>query len=121
MHNIDRTKYDTIYLLEWSNAVSIVTEHRESPLSTSITLAYNVTSAAANNEIYKWLWICHIHKYDDYDDDRFSDVIMGVMAFQITKSPALPLFIKPFVEAQIKENIKAPRHWPLCGEFTSDQ
>ena len=20
--------------------------------------------------------------------------------------------------AQIKENIKAPRHWPLCGEFT---
>ena len=19
---------------------------------------------------------------------------------------------------QIKENIKAPRHWPLCGEFT---
>ena len=21
-------------------------------------------------------------------------------------------------QAQIKENIKAPRHWPLCGEFT---
>ena len=21
-------------------------------------------------------------------------------------------------KAQIKENIKAPRHWPLCGEFT---
>ena len=24
-------------------------------------------------------------------------------------------------EAQIKENIKAPRHWPLCGEFTRDR
>ena len=34
------------------------------------------------------------------------------------KSPASPLFTQPFIWAQIKENIKAPRHWPLCGEFT---
>ena len=27
-------------------------------------------------------------------------------------------FTQPFIRAQIKENIKAPRHWPLCGEFT---
>ena len=25
------------------------------------------------------------------------------------------MFTKPFIQAQIKENIKAPRHWPLCG------
>ena len=25
------------------------------------------------------------------------------------------------VRVQIKENIKAPRHWPLCGEFTRDR
>ena len=25
------------------------------------------------------------------------------------------------IQAQIKENIKAPRHWPLSGEFTDDQ
>ena len=24
-------------------------------------------------------------------------------------------------EIQIKENIKAPRHWPLCGEFAGDR
>ena len=30
-------------------------------------------------------------------------------------------FSQRFVRAQIKENIKAPRHWPLWGEFTSDQ
>ena len=24
----------------------------------------------------------------------------------------------PLIQTQIKENIKAPRHWPLCGEFT---
>ena len=34
------------------------------------------------------------------------------------KSPALRLFTQSFIQAQIKENIKAPRHWPLCGEFT---
>ena len=32
-----------------------------------------------------------------------------------------PLFIQPFVQAQIKENIKAPRHLPLYGEFTGDR
>ena len=24
-------------------------------------------------------------------------------------------------KAQLKENIRAPRHWPLCGEFTGDR
>ena len=33
------------------------------------------------------------------------------------KSPALRLVTQPFIQAQSKENIKAPRHWPLCGEF----
>ena len=37
------------------------------------------------------------------------------------KSPASPLFTHPFIRAQIKENIRAPRHWPLCGEFTGDR
>ena len=30
------------------------------------------------------------------------------------KSPASPLFTQLFIQAQIKENIKAPCHWPLC-------
>ena len=32
-----------------------------------------------------------------------------------------PLFTQPFIRVQIKVNIKAPRHWPLCGEFTGDR
>ena len=36
------------------------------------------------------------------------------------KSPASPLFTQPFIQAQIKENIKAPRQWPLCWKFTGD-
>ena len=34
------------------------------------------------------------------------------------KSPASRLFTQQFIQAQIKENIKASRHWLLCGEFT---
>ena len=29
------------------------------------------------------------------------------------KSPASRLFNQPFIQVQIKGNIKAPRHWPL--------
>ena len=36
---------------------------------------------------------------------RYSDVIMGTMAFT-----------QPFIGVQIKENIKATRNGPLCGE-----
>ena len=45
----------------------------------------------------------------------YSDVIMSRWRL---KSPALRLFTQSFIQVQIKENIKAPRHWPLCGEFT---
>ena len=37
------------------------------------------------------------------------------------KSPASRVFVQPFVQTQIKENIIAPRHWPLWGEFTGDR
>ena len=47
---------------------------------------------------------------------HYNDVIMTSL-----KSPASPLFTQLFIRAQIKENIKAPRHWPLCGEFTGDR
>ena len=34
------------------------------------------------------------------------------------ESPASLLLTQPFMQAQIKENIKALRHWPLCVDFT---
>ena len=43
---------------------------------------------------------------------------MGTMASQIT---SLTIVYPPFIPAQIKENIKASRHWPLYGEFTGDR
>ena len=49
-----------------------------------------------------------------------SDVIKAPWCLQ---SPTSPLFTQPFIQAHIKESIKAPRHWtfegnsPVTGEF----
>ena len=43
-----------------------------------------------------------------------TDAIIGGMAL---RSPASRLFTQPFIQKQIKQNTKAPPHWPLCGEF----
>ena len=37
------------------------------------------------------------------------------------KSLASPLFTQLLFQTQIEENIKVPRHWPLCWEFTDDR
>ena len=55
-------------------------------------------------------WIPH-HK----SPVHYTDVKMSLMASQIT---SLTVVNSTFIQTQIKENIKAPRHWPLCGEFT---
>ena len=50
---------------------------------------------------------------------HYNDVIMGAMASQITSLTIV--YWTEYLKAQIKENSKAPRHWPLCGEFTGDR
>ena len=49
---------------------------------------------------------------------HYGNVIMTTMASQIT---SLTIVYSTVIQTQIKENIKAPRHWPLCGEFTGDR
>ena len=49
---------------------------------------------------------------------HYGDVIMTTIASQIT---SLTIVYRTFIRAQIKVNIKAPRHWPLCVEFTGDR
>ena len=43
---------------------------------------------------------------------------MDTMASQII---CLTIVYLTVYSAQIKENIKAPRHWPLFGEFIGDR
>ena len=49
---------------------------------------------------------------------HYTDVIMGTIASQIT---SLTIVYSSLYSGEIKENIKALRHWPLCGEFTGDR
>ena len=57
--------------------------------------------------LYRWL---NLQTHLD------NDVIMSAFASPTT---SLTIIYQPFIQAQIKENIKAPRHWPLWWEFTS--
>ena len=52
---------------------------------------------------------------------RYIITMTSQWAWLRLKSPASRLFTQPVIQTQIKENIKAPRHWPLCGEFTGDR
>ena len=54
-------------------------------------------------------------KYSRTLQTHYNDVIMTTMASVIT-SPTV-VYSTVYSDAD-KRNIKAPRHWPLCGEFT---
>ena len=43
------------------------------------------------------------------------------MSSMVSEITSLTIVYSIVYQAQIKENIKAPRHWPLWGEFTGDR
>ena len=51
---------------------------------------------------------------DHSDVIHYNCVILGAMAYLIT---SLTIIYSTVYRAQIKENTKIRRHWPLCGEF----
>ena len=64
---------------------------------------------------------CQGHAFYDASEiliTHYSGVIMSATASQIMASR---LFTQPFLETQIKENIKSPCHWPMWREFTGDR
>ena len=51
--------------------------------------------------------------------NHYDDVIMDAIASLITR--LIIVYSTVYIQTQIKENIKAPRYWPLCGELTGDR
>ena len=59
----------------------------------------------------------------------FDDVIMYTLCATSTTADSLITRLLTstnfsrwwFIQAQMKQDIEAPRHWPLCGEFTGDR
>ena len=47
--------------------------------------------------------------------------VMSWAQWRLRSPAASRLCTQPIVRAQVKESIKAPRHWPLWGEFTGDR
>ena len=66
-------------------------------------------------------WAFSILSSPCYRQDCDIITVTSQWARRRLKSPVSPLFTGSFTQAQNKENIKAPRHWPLCGEFTGDR
>ena len=57
--------------------------------------------------------------FDSQSCPHYGDVIMGIDS--VSNHQPHDCFIQPFIQTQIKEYIKALRHWPLCWEFTDDR
>ena len=76
-------------------------------------------------QIWQWIfiwWYAFVIRSDNMSDKiAYNNTVTSQWARWRFKSPASWLFAQPFIQVQIKENIKAPRHWPLRGEFTGDQ
>ena len=66
-------------------------------------------------------YVGHASKYPSWRHNIETITVTSQWARRRLNSPASWLFAQPFVQAQIKENIKAPRHWPLWGESTGDR
>ena len=62
------------------------------------------------------VWHASFHCAEGPISSHYNDVIMDAIASQITS-----LTIVYSTVYSDTENIKAPRHWPLCGEFTVDR
>ena len=73
---------------------------------------------AVNSELKTILKIV-ITYFSCYDiQGLFTKLICMRLVLKRLNSPASRLYTVPYIQVQIKENIKAPRHWLLCGEFT---
>ena len=53
-----------------------------------------------------------------YEKKTMDITVTWLLAQWRLKPPASRLFTQAFVQANIKENTKAPHHWPLWGEST---
>ena len=65
------------------------------------------------NKVNPWSFVIyHIYEWHPL---HYDDVTMSGMASQITSLTIVHSTVYPGAD---QRNIKAPRHWPLCGEFT---
>ena len=83
---------------------------------------YDVTVMKAANQVKQ-------NKDTHRNQQRYSSIMKSLVTITVTskwarwrlKSLTSRLFAQSFVQARSKENIKAPRHWPLWGEAAGER
>ena len=75
---------------------------------------YQWVNHLTNSSASVWFWYLEGLHFENH----YNDVIMSAMVSQIT---SLTIVYSVAYSRRIKEYTKAPRHWPLCGEFTGDR
>ena len=96
------------------SAVCQGADQRKHQNSASLTFVRGTSGVCVRNLTHVGFTQCIMHAYVSCTiPSHYNDVIMGAIASQPT---GVSIFAQPFVKAQIKENIKAQRHWPMWGE-----
>ena len=110
-------------LFQWILKVTSCVSNTNKNLSLRIDICWdsrrqrNKQVMAAFDRSTMWLfntYVCPFQICSLKTENHYNDVIMGSIAPQIT-SLIIVIITQPFIRTQIKENIKAMRHWPLCG------
>ena len=83
---------------------------------TALTLNCPVTLLRGQTKIahQKYVWWDFL-PLDIFMRFHYTNIIMGTIASQIT---SLTIVYSTVYSDADQKNIKAPHHWPLCGEFT---
>ena len=106
----------TIISCSWHSRSEYCADDWKSWIFLSICIVYLLLCCVENKEILN-PESCGIILIN-FCFPRYSDVIMSTMASQIT---SLTIVYLTVYSGGDQRNIKAPRHWPLRGEFTGDR
>ena len=93
--------------ITWANIDPDLCRHMASPSQSDLKHPWEYWSPA-------WIWRC-LFRYLSFVTSFVRITMTSERVRWRLKSPASSLFTQPFIRAQIKENIKAPRQWPLCN------
>ena len=116
------------------NSIHSVSLAHSKTSATPLLLHWSDCSPALSHQYVIFFYISKVYHYQTTTNPKQHTKLVP-MSFELlytynkssdwpitmTSSSASRLFTKPFIQAQIKENIKAPHHWPLYGEFTGDR
>ena len=101
----------------WTNAGILLIEPLRTNLSEILIHAFSFTKMHMKMSSGKWRPFCL-----GLDVLTQCDLVMsGILVSESQVIPSITIIYSTVYSGADQRNIKAPRHWLLCGEFTGDQ